>query len=79
LFAGYAVALACLAQGHGVRAARLRVAEGAVLALSFKVAAALLKTVELHSWEQIGMFSIVLTLRVVLKQLFAWERERLNR
>jgi hypothetical protein len=79
LLAGYAVAaLACLGRGRGVRAARLLVAEGAVLALSFKVAGALLKTVELHSWQQIGMFSAVLALRVLLKRLFAWEGQRLQ-
>ncbi len=79
LLAGYALAaLAALARGRGVRAARLLVAEGAVAALSFKVAGALLKTIELHSWEQIGMFAAVLALRVLLKRLFAWEGQHLR-
>ncbi len=79
LLAGYAVAaLTYLVRGQGVPAARRLVAEGAVVALSFKVAGALLKTVELHSWEQIGMFSIVLALRILLKRLFVWEGQHLR-
>jgi uncharacterized membrane protein len=75
--AGYvAVAMVKLARGGGVDEARLIVAEGAVLGLSFKVAATLLKTLELHTWNQILMFAAILAMRTILKQLFLWERQQ---
>ena len=80
LVGGYAVAaVVTLLRMGAVAHARLLVAEGAVLGLSFKTAGTLLKTLELHTWEQIGMFGAVLALRVVLKQLFVWEKGRVER
>lgn len=80
LLAGYAAAaFVCLTRRHGPRAARLVIADGATLALTFKVAAALLKTIELNSWNQIGLFAAALALRVLLKSLFSWEAQRLRR
>lgn len=80
LVAGYVLAaVAALARTGGLDRARLLVAEGAVLGLSFKTAGTLLKTLEIHTWEQIGMFGAVLALRVVLKQLFVWEKWRVER
>ena len=77
--AGYvAVAMFRFARGGGVDEARLIVAEGAVLGLSFKVAATLLKTLELHTWNQILMFAAILAMRTVLKQLFLWERQQVR-
>jgi uncharacterized membrane protein len=64
-----------LARDRGIAQARLLVAEGAVLGLSLKVAAALLKTLEIHTWDQILMFAAIFALRTVLKQLFLWEKE----
>ncbi len=76
---GYVIgALAKLLRGASVGQARLLVAEGAVLGLSFKVAASLLKTLEIHSWNQIGMFAAIFCLRTVLKQLFTWEARHLQ-
>jgi hypothetical protein len=49
------------------------------LGLSFKTAGTLLKTLELRTWEQIMMFGAILALRVVLKQLFVWEKVRVER
>jgi uncharacterized membrane protein len=51
--------------------ARLIVAEGAIMGLSFKVAATLLKTVELKSWNQIAMFTAILGLRTMIKAEFS--------
>jgi len=77
--AGYvAVAMVKLARGGGVDEARLIVAEGAVLALSFKVAASLLKTLGIHTWNQILMFAAIFAMRTVLKQLFLWERQQVQ-
>jgi uncharacterized membrane protein len=67
-----------LIRGRGVAKARLVMAEGAVFGLSFKAAGTLLKTLELHTWEQILMFATILTLRTILKQLFSWEKQRLQ-
>lgn len=77
---GYVIAaLLALMRAGEVGQARLLVAEGAVLGLSFKTAGTLLKTLEIHTWEQILMFGAVLTLRVALKQLFEWEKVRVER
>ncbi|MBN9120255.1 MAG: DUF1622 domain-containing protein [Planctomycetes bacterium] len=79
LIVGYvAAAVLALVCTGSVGQARLLVAEGAVLGLSFKTAGTLLKTVEIHTWEQIGMFGAVLALRIVLKQLFVWEQGRVR-
>ena len=76
---GYvAAAMIKLAGGCGVNEARLIVAEGAVLGLSFKVAATLLKTLEIHTWDQILMFAAIFALRTILKQLFLWEKQQVR-
>ena len=74
LLAGF-VAGACrtLLRGGGPEAARLLVAEGAVLALSFKTGASLLKTLDLPDWERIAAFAAVLALRTALKRAFTAE------
>jgi uncharacterized membrane protein len=75
--AGYAAAaMVKLARGCGVTRARLLIAEGAVLGLSFKVAATLLGTLEIHTWDQILMFAAIFAMRTILKQLFLWERRQ---
>jgi uncharacterized membrane protein len=73
------VVAACLAllRGRGPEAARLLVAEGAVLALSLKTGATLLKTLDLPSWDRIAAFAAVLALRTALKHVFAAERAAL--
>ena len=67
-----------LIRGHGVDAARRTIAEGAVLALTIKTAGALLKTLEVQSWEELGAFTAILALRIVLKRTFAWESGRVE-
>lgn len=59
-------------------AARLLIADGVLAALNFKVAATLLKTLELQTWPQIGMFAAIFAFRTVLKRFFSWERRRLE-
>lgn len=60
-------------------AARVRIAEGAINGLSFKLAATLLKAIHLHDWQHIGMLAVMILLRTLLKKLFAWERLHLLR
>ena len=62
-----------LLRGGAPEEARLLVAEGAVLALGFKTGAALLKTLDLPTWERIAAFAAVLALRTALKRAFAAE------
>lgn len=79
LVVGYVLAaVVALLRTGAVAHARLLVAEGAVLGLSFKTAGTLLKTLEIHTWEQIATFGAILALRVVLKQLFVWEKGRVQ-
>lgn len=71
-----------LVAGFGSRdsivAARLIVADGIVAALGFKTAAALLKTIELRSWDAILMFAAILALRTFIKQVLVREEARLR-
>jgi uncharacterized membrane protein len=78
LLVGFVLA-ACgaLLRGGGPERARLLVAEGAILALSFKTGATLLKTLDLPSWDRIAAFAAVLALRTALKRTFAAEQAAL--
>ena len=73
-----AVTLVFLSIGHGVIRARLLVAEGVIGGLGIMMAATLLRTIGLHTWHQILMFTLILLLRILLKKLFVWEKERLS-
>ncbi|WP_216320719.1 DUF1622 domain-containing protein [Deinococcus aestuarii] len=59
--------------------ARLLIADGVIASLSFKVAATLLKILEVQTWNQIGLFAATLALRTLLKRFFTWERRQLTR
>jgi hypothetical protein len=72
-----AAAMVSLGLGHGVLRARLLVAEGVVAGLGGMTAATLLRTIGLRTWHQILMFTLVLSLRILLKKLFVWEKRRL--
>jgi len=61
-----------------IRQARLLVAEGAIWGLNFKVAGSLLNTILIHTWQQIGIFAVILALRTLLKRVFAWEQRTLR-
>jgi uncharacterized membrane protein len=74
LVAGFvASAVVSLVRGRPAVDARLLVARGAVLGLSLKSAATLLKTLELRTLRQFLMLAAILTLRTVLKRTFARE------
>ena len=79
IIVGYVVAaLVSLFRTRNIVQARLLIAEGAIMGLSFKLAGTLLKTIELHTWEQILLFVAIFALRTVLKRLFTWEQSRLR-
>jgi hypothetical protein len=71
------VALVSLSLGRGVLQARLLVAEGVIGGLGVMTAATLLRTIGLRTWRQILMFTLILCLRILLKKLFVWEKQRL--
>ena len=71
-------ALLTLLHTRDVQLARLQGATGAVTGLSFKLAGTLLKTIQLHTWQQIFLFVAIFTLRTLLKRVFIWEQERLQ-
>lgn len=79
---GCARGLVRLIQGAGshraLRECRLAVADAVVAGLGFKIAATLLKTIELRSWDQIAAFAAILALRSVLKFALNRERERIS-
>lgn len=78
--AGYAfAAMLVLATTRDVTRARLMVIEGVLLGLSIKLAATLLRTIELHTWDQILAFASILAMRTLLKRMFVWEQSRLLR
>jgi uncharacterized membrane protein len=67
-----------LLSGGNVTEARLLVANGVIVSLNFKLAGTLIKTIELHSWQQILLFSAIFILRTALKRFFTWEQTRLR-
>ncbi len=72
-----AAALLTLGRPGCIPLARLRAADGVIVGLGLLTAATLLKTIELRTWAQIGLFAVVLSLRIGLKRFFAWERSRI--
>ncbi|MGC2194726.1 MAG: hypothetical protein WA628_08620 [Terriglobales bacterium] len=72
-----AAAMVSLGLGRGVLRARLLVADGVVGGLGVMTAATLLRTIGLRTWRQILMFTLILFLRILLKKLFVWEKQRL--
>jgi len=78
VIAGFTAAALCsLSLGRGVMRARLLVAEGVIGGLGVLTAATLLRTIGLRTWHQILMFTLILSLRILLKKLFVWEKQRL--
>jgi hypothetical protein len=71
------VGLVSLSLGRSVVQARLLVAEGVIGGLGLMTAASLLRTIWLRTWRQILMFTLILSLRILLKKLFVWEKQRL--
>jgi len=54
-------------EAHGL------VARGALLGMSIKLVGTCLKTIELQTWNQIGLFLVILALRTILKRVFEAE------
>ena len=52
-------------------------AEGVIGGLGVMTAATLLRTLGLRTWYQILMFTLILSLRILLKKVFVWEKQRL--
>ena len=66
-------ALFSIVRRDGSDHARRLIAEGVLAALGFMVAGTLLSTLVLQTWEQIRIFAVVLSLRTLLKHVFASE------
>lgn len=80
LLIGYVVAaLVALLRRQGIERVRLLVADGALWALDFKVAATLLKTMTLTTWQALAFFVVIFALRTLLKRAFKWERAQIER
>ncbi|QBD80746.1 DUF1622 domain-containing protein [Ktedonosporobacter rubrisoli] len=73
------LALLIIVRTGDTEKARYLVASGVITALSFKLASALLKTLQLHTWQQILLFTAILVLRTALKRFFMWEQAQLRR
>jgi uncharacterized membrane protein len=50
--------------------AQIMVANGTLLGLNIKLVAALLKTIELQTWNQLALFATILVLRTIIKKVF---------
>ena len=70
-------ALAAIGRTGSIARARLTAADGVITGLGLITASTLLRTIELRTWSQIVLFTVVLTLRTLLKRLFSWERNRI--
>ena len=69
-------ALVSLSLGRDVLRARLLVAEGVIGGLGVMTAATLLRTIGLRTWHQILIFTLILSLRILLKKVFVREKHR---
>ncbi|GEM_PF-825035 len=49
------------------------VARGALLGMSIKLLGTALKTIEVQTWNQIGLFAVIFCLRIILKRIFQLE------
>lgn len=58
--------------------AQLIVANGAVLSMSVKVIGALLKTLQLQTWNQLGQFAAIFLMRMLIKKAFQKDSEVLR-
>jgi hypothetical protein len=79
LIVGHCIAgLVELARSRDLAAARLLVIQGSLRGLGLKTAASLLKTIEIHSWEQIAAFTAIFALRTLVKRVMTWEEAHLQ-
>ena len=56
-------------EAHGI------VARGAILGMSVKLVGTCLKTIQLQTWNQIGLFVAIFALRMILKKVFQLENK----
>ena len=68
----------CWGSRRGMIRARLLVADSVIAALGLKMAATLLKTIELQTWNAILVFATTLALRTLVKRVLVWEEGRLR-
>ena len=73
---GWAMTGIVLRKGSDI--ARLRIAQGVLVALGFSLAGTLLKTIALQTWPQIRLFAFVFVLRQLLKRVFLWEEKAIR-
>ena len=78
LVASLLAALIGLARSRDLRRTQRLVADGVLFALNIKVAATLLRTTELISWSQLGLFAALFVLRTLLSRFLSWERRQLD-
>lgn len=71
-------AIAGIVQRRGSDIARLRIAQGVLIALGFSVAGTLLKIIALQTWQQIRAFTFIYVLRTFLKRVFTWEERSIQ-
>jgi hypothetical protein len=77
---GYCAVAFVTAVRSGLSAeARGIVARGAILGMNIKIVTACLKTVELQTWNQIGLFMAIFLLRTILKKSFEMESKMVVR
>lgn len=74
------LALRSLIQSRAFRVehAQHLMSEGILNALGFKLAATLLKTILLTSWNALMMFTAIFLIRTVLKFFFRWQEAQLD-
>ena len=75
LVAFYALRALYAAAASNTNRAKFLMADGVLTALTWSVAATLLKAIGLRSWHEIGMFAFALTFRTAMKRVFAAERK----
>lgn len=62
-------------QKKGSDTARLRIAQGVLIALGFSLAGTLLRTIALQTWRGIRAFVFIYVLRLFLKRVFTGEEK----
>ena len=58
---------------HELEYAQVIAANGVVIALDYKLAATVLKTLALNGWQQIAAFVAILSIRIIVKRQMAWQ------
>ncbi|MCX5873050.1 MAG: hypothetical protein NTY51_07420 [Deltaproteobacteria bacterium] len=68
---GYCVAgFAVFLQGRDRLRTQILVANGTLLGMNLKLVGALLKTIELQTWNQLALFVVIFALKTVIKKVF---------